>query len=179
MKSAEASGPWSSPLILTKLNPPRASGRIVTRSRLHRWLEQSVELPVVLVSAPAGFGKSTLVASWLQQDGRPFAWLSLDASDSDPRLFLRYLLAALDRVEPGACPESRALLNVPRLPPVETVAGLLANEIEAMPRDFVLALDDLHRVRAPAVYDLLEVLIGQAPRRLHLVLLTRADPPLP
>ncbi len=169
----------SSPLILTKLNPPRVSGRLVARPRLYRWLDQGAELPVVLISAPPGFGKSTLVASWLRQGERPFAWLSLDEDDRDPRLFLRYLFAALDKVEPGICPESRALLDLPALPPVPAVAGLLANELEAVPRDLVLALDDVHRIREPAVHDLLAQLIRHAPRRLHLVLLTRADPPLP
>ncbi|MCP3963802.1 MAG: AAA family ATPase [bacterium] len=180
MASSQSTGPsGSSPLILTKLNPPRTTERVVDRPRLYRWLDQGAELPVVLLSAPAGFGKSTLVASWLKQGARPFAWLSLDQGDRDPRLFLRYLFAALDGVEPGVCPESRALLDVPELPPLETVAGLLANELEALASDLVLVLDDVHRVREPAAHDLLALLIRHAPRRLHLVLLTRADPPLP
>ncbi len=174
-----ADGPSRSPLIVTKLNPPRTTGRLVARPRLYRWLDEGAELPVVLISAPAGFGKSTLVASWLRQGERPFAWLSLDEDDRDPRLFLRYVFAALAKVEPGACPESRALLDLPALPPPATVAGLLANELEALESDLVLVLDDLHRVREPAVEDLLALLIGHAPSRLHLVLLTRADPPLP
>ncbi len=101
-ESRPADGASRSLLILTKLNPPRATGRTVARPRLYRWLDEAAELAVVLVSAPAGFGKSTLVASWLEQSGRPFAWLSLDEDARDPRLFLRYLFAALDRVEPGA-----------------------------------------------------------------------------
>ncbi len=169
----------------SKLNPPRMAADLVRRSRLVDRLERGRRLPLGLVCAPASYGKSTLLASWLEQTRGAFAWLSLDEADSDLSLFVEYFVAACkDRgsgatsMAGGACAETLALARVPEPRPLE-VASCLVNELEELADDLVVVLDDYHRIRGTAVHDLMNHLLRYPPRSLHLEIVTRVDPPLP
>ncbi|MGD8700652.1 MAG: LuxR C-terminal-related transcriptional regulator, partial [Gemmatimonadales bacterium] len=132
-----------------------------------------------LVSAAAGYGKSTLVCGWLDGlDGRS-AWLSLDESDNDLRGFLHYVVAAVQSVFPSAMRETEELLEAASLPPLSFIAGALINDLDELEEPFVLVLDDIHRINERSVNELLAELLTFPPRGFHLMLLGRRDPFLP
>jgi LuxR family maltose regulon positive regulatory protein len=162
----------------TKLSKPQVGPELVRRPRLESRLDRGLDRRLVLISAPAGFGKTTLVGQWLEACGRPAAWLSLHEGDGDLAIFLRYLIAAVRTLCTDACPETWSLLRAPQLPPVDHLATSLINELSEVPREFLLILDDYHRVQSQAVHQLVRTLVESAPRSLQLVLITRADPPL-
>lgn len=166
------------PIIRTKLYRPPVAADIVCRGELHKRLEKGWSLPLTLVSAPAGYGKSTLVSHWLETAGRPGGWISLDESESDLRAFLSYFIAAVREMAPKACRDTGLLLSGSELSPVAVLAGSLCNGLDSIKKRFVLVLDDYHRVRAPAVHDLLDHLLRHPPRSLHLVIISRRNPPL-
>ncbi len=166
------------PILHTKLYRPATTPDLVVRERLLARLGSDRLPPLTLVSAPAGYGKTTLISHWLETLDRPSAWLSLDESDGEPRVFLGYLVAALRGLFPGCCRELSALLDSDELPPAAYLAARLSNELEAIAEPFVLALDDYHRIREPTVHELLDRLLAHPPRRLHLAILTRRNPPL-
>jgi LuxR family maltose regulon positive regulatory protein len=141
-------------------------------------LEQNRQRPLTLVSAPAGYGKSTLVSCWLQMCASPHAWLSLDKNDNDLHLFLSYFLAAIQTMFPHAVSETMTLVNSPTLPSLSVLAGSLVNELDLIEQDFILVLDDIHRIREKSVYKLLTELLRHPPRSMHLVLIGRRDPSL-
>lgn len=120
------------PILRTKLHRPQLDSDLVHRDRLIEVMDRDGEGPLTLVSAPAGYGKSVLVAQWVEQLDSPTAWLSLDASDSELRAFLRYFLAALDTVSPGACEATHELLAAGSLAPIPVLAGYLLNDLESM-----------------------------------------------
>jgi LuxR family maltose regulon positive regulatory protein len=174
----------ASPLLETKLYIPRRRRGVVPRARLSERLDRAAEAKLTLVSAPAGFGKTTLLADWLAGvpvDGRTVAWLSLDQSDNDPASFWTYLIAALQTGAPDFNPgvDALALLQSPRPPPIETVLAAVLNEVGAMARDVVLVLDDYHVIDAREVQTGMAFLLDHLPPRMHLVIASRADPPLP
>ncbi len=113
------------PLLATKLHRPQLPAHFLRRQRLLDQLEENRELPLVMVSAPAGYGKSTLVAEWLEGSDRPVAWLSLDPGDSDLSVFLRYVLSAIETLFPGACAVTRAALAAPKLPSARSWPDIL------------------------------------------------------
>ena len=115
------------PLLRTKLHRPPVTTDLVHRERLHQRLNQGLELPLTLVSAPAGYGKSMLVSHWTQSLDHPCAWLSLDETDRDLTEFLIYMVAAVRTAVPGACPATEELLTAAMLPPVHVLAHRLAN----------------------------------------------------
>lgn len=172
----------------TKLHRPRVTRQLVPRPRLLERLEQGLDGALILVSAGVGYGKTTLISSWLEgraaRSGEygaalPTAWLSLDEYDSDLGVFLRYCGAAVRTIFPEAFPETLALLQAPQQSPLATLVATLGNEIESLPGDFVLVLDDYHTITGEAVPDLLATLAKHWPRPLHLVLITRHNPALP
>jgi len=167
------------PLKRTKLHRPRAARYHVSRSALVERLDRDPKPPLTLVSAPAGYGKSTLVSDWLEISDAPSAWLSLDKTDSDIKVFLDGFVAAVHTLFPEACEEAQALIRAPNLPPISALATCLVNELDAIETPFILALDDYHRVGEPAVHELLSQLLSHPPRPLHLVIVSRRDPPLP
>jgi LuxR family maltose regulon positive regulatory protein len=138
-----------------------------------------VHRKLALVCAPAGFGKTTLVSDWLAGCGRPAAWLSLDEGDSDPTRFLAYLVAALQTIAPNIGEGVLGTLRSPQPPPTESILTALLNEIDTVPDDFVLVLDDYHAIDARAVDDAFAFLLEHLPPRMHLVIATREDPQLP
>lgn len=170
------------PLLETKLYIPRRRRGLVRRTRLTERLSSAAESKLTLVSAPAGFGKTTLVAEWLGAppiEGRSVAWLSLDSADDETALFWTYLIAALQTAAPGIGATALSLLQAPQQPPIETVLATLLNELITVPNDVVLVLDDYHLVDAHDVKDGMAFLLEHLPPRLHLVITTRADPALP
>ncbi len=170
----------AAPLLRTKLHRPPVTTDLVRRERLHERLSQGLEIPLTLVSAPAGYGKSMLVSSWAESIEQPCAWLSLDETDSETTEFLTYVIAAIRTVEPTACTETEELLTAPVLPPVHVLADCLTNELDDMEPTLVLVLDDYERIAASSsVHELLGRVLEHPPHPLRFVLLTRRDPPLP
>src|SRR5215210_4128810 len=169
------------PLLLTKLTVPTVRASLVPRSRLSERLEEGTERKLTLVSAPAGFGKTTLLSVWTSEmsSSRSVAWLSLDAADNDPARFWSYFVTAVDRLQPSSGETALALLGSPQAPRVEAVLTILLNELADLPADAVLVLDDYHLIESRAIQEALTFLIEHLPPRMHLVISTRADPPLP
>ena len=176
---------YNAPLILTKLNMPRLSDDLVNRPHLLERLNRGLDRNLTLISAPAGYGKTTLAATWLQDYPRPVAWLSLDEDDSDLGVFLTYLVAAIQTIFPNACPQTQSLGQSPQVPPVDYIAGLFINEISDLAKDastspgFILVLDDFHTIHNDFINQLLTKLIKNLPPQIHLVICSRTDPQLP
>jgi LuxR family maltose regulon positive regulatory protein len=166
-------------LIQTKLNRPPLPVDLVPRPRLTDWLDKRRERPLTLVSAPAGYGKSTLISCWLESVDCPTAWLSLDERDNEFGVFLGYFLAAIQTVFPDGVPETQALLKVTPLPPVMVIANMLINELNQIEEPFILVLDDYFMLETQTILDLIKEMLLHPPRNLHLVLGTRIDPSLP
>ncbi|MCP4376012.1 MAG: hypothetical protein GY794_07545, partial [bacterium] len=165
-------------IIRTKLHRPPVTKDLVPRTALLNQLDRYRQRPLTLVSAPAGYGKSTLASSWLDTCECPGAWVSLDADDSDLRGFLTYLAAAIQMLFPKAIQQTQALLKATELPPGKVLARMLLNELAQLEKSFILVLDDYHRIRELAIHDLLKKLLNHPPPALHLVLVTRHNPPL-
>jgi LuxR family transcriptional regulator, maltose regulon positive regulatory protein len=171
----------TSSLLQTKLYPPRRRTGLVGRPHLAARLDRGTESRLTLVSAPAGFGKSTLLAEWLSAamaDDAKTAWLSLDAGDNEPVAYWMHVLAALRTVAPTVGATALALLETPGQP-IEAVLAPLLNELNALPHDLVLVLDDYHAIDAPEIRDGMTHLLDHLPDQVHLVIATRADPALP
>lgn len=154
---------------------------MVSRPRLLERMEQGLGGRLTLVSAPAGFGKTSLLAEWVagaSASGGAVGWVSLDPGDNDPAVFWSYVLAALVTVRPDLGERSRALLDSPQPPPIETVLTPLLNEIGATGHPLALVLDDYHVIDAPPVHDGIVFLLDHMPSCLHLVLASRSDPSL-
>ena len=166
------------PIVRAKLYRPRLHDDLVQRERLVVRLDEGRKLPLMLLSAPAGYGKSTLVRQWLETVGCPSAWLSLDGSDSDQELFLMYLVAALRSALPQACQGVARALQSKTLLPIAELAGCLSNDLDTIEEPFVLVLDDYHHIRDSSVHELMDELLAHPPASLHLVVITRHDPPL-
>lgn len=166
------------PLINTKLYRPPVAGDFVPRVRRVNQLN-SKKRPLTLVSAPPGFGKSTLLSAWLAEGSIANAWLSLDNNDNDPAVFLAYFVAALQTIVPDACPQSAIHARASTLPALPLLAATLINEIAALEREFVLVLDDYHLIHEQTVHALLAKLLEYPPPNMRLVLATRRDPALP
>ena len=173
-------------LLRTKLHRPQVAADLVPRPRLLERLDQHRGRPLTLVSAGAGYGKTTLVSTWLEACERSSApgpptrtgWLSLDEDDNNLALFLSYFLAAVQTTFPNAGEATLALLRAATLPPTPVLARSLINELDQIEQPFILVLDDYHHIRELAVHDLLTELLRHPPRSLHLVLVSRKDPML-
>ena len=166
-------------LLRTKLHRPPLPVDLVEREEIVELLDRERTRPLTLVSAPAGYGKSVLVASWLEHCDWVSTWLSLDVDDGDLRVFLTYVVFAMREIVPGVCEQSLALTKAADLPSLDTVAAVLGNELDAIDEPFVLVLDDYHRIDAASpVHELLEKLLAHPPIPLHIILVSRLDPPL-
>ena len=172
-------------LLETKLYVPRSRRGLVPRPRLSERLDRGTASKLMLVSAPAGFGKTTLLTEWLAAgpaapaDERLAAWLSLDRGDNDPASFWAYVIAALRTVASGIGESALALLHAPQPPPIEMVLTALLNDLGAVAGDIVLVLDDYHVIDAREVQDGMAFLLDHLPPGLHVVIASRADPALP
>ena len=171
------------PLLATKLYIPPPGPKIVMRPRLIERLNEGLPTGrasgVTLISAPAGFGKTTLVSEWIASCGQPAAWLSLDEGDNDPARFLNYFAAALRNIAPNLGVDLPQVLQSPQPPSPETILTSLLNEIITIPDSFILVLDDYHIIDAKGVEQALAFLVEHLPPQMHLVITTREDPTLP
>jgi len=172
----------SMPLLATKLYLPPARRTLIPRPRLTSRLGNGLTRPLTLISAPAGYGKTTLISEWRASDaGRafPLAWLSLDEGDNDTARFLTYVIAALAALQPGFGEVTLGLLGIPQPPPPQAILISLVNELSGIEGPFALVLDDYHVIAARPVHEALSFLLDHLPPQMRLVMLTRADPPLP
>ncbi|MBL0170119.1 MAG: helix-turn-helix transcriptional regulator [Gemmatimonadaceae bacterium] len=166
----------------TKLYSPKWRPGLVSRTRLIERIRQGTDLQLTLVSAPAGFGKTTLLAEWLAQrsdSDAPVGWVSLDRSENEPALFWAYVIRALQKVWPGVGAEALVMLQSPLQAPTASVLTSLINEIIGIDRDFILILDDYHVIEAPAVHIGVTFLLDHLPPRMHVVIASRSEPMLP
>ncbi len=171
-----------SQLLATKFFVPMTSGTLISRPRLHTLLDESLTYPLTLVSAPAGFGKTMLLSCWAQSlpASHPLiAWVSLDEEDNDPRLFWTYALSALDQQQPERFTPLFKYLQSPEAPPLISVLNALCNLVLDSTQHFVLILDDYHLITEQHIHATLSYLVERLPPQLHIILATRADPPLP
>ena len=153
-------------LLTTKLYVPQPVPSLVPRPRLNKQLEEGSGHKLTLVSAPAGFGKTTLLSEWrMMRLGRewPVGWISLDAGDNDPVLFFSYLVAALRVVQAGIGEAPLALLQSPQGPPLRSVLAILVNELAAIDKDFALVLDDYHVIENRTIHDAIGFLLDRMP----------------
>jgi len=174
------------PFLTTKLHAPPARPGLVPRPHLTERLNRGLAGPgdsfvrrVTLICAPAGFGKTTLVTQWLSSAPRPFTWLSLDEGDNDPARFFTYLVAALQAVDATIGQGAQATLQARRQPPTEALLTDLINDIAATPAPLALVLDDYHVIQTLSIHQQLSFLVEHQPPSLHLVIISREDPPLP
>ena len=166
------------PILRTKLQRPALSPDLVPRSDLVDRLDELRRRPLTLVSSAAGYGKSTMASLWLEAWNGPYAWLSLNGEESDLRKFISYLIAAIENAFPGSCDTTRSLVQAPELAAVSVLSQHLVNDIDKIETPFILVLDDFHKIRGKTVHDLIGALLIHPPQSLHLMLLTRRDPPL-
>lgn len=171
----------SVPILATKLYIPPPRPKIVPRPHLIERLNEglSASRKLSLISAAAGFGKTTLISKWVAGCGRPAAWLSLDEGDNDPTRFLTYLVAALQTLAPNIGSGALASLQSPQPPPIESILTALLNEITIAQDHFILVLDDYHVIDYPPVDQALTFLLEHLPPQMHLVIATREDPQFP
>lgn len=180
MTAHPAIDPERDMLVATKMRVPRPRPGWVPRPRLLELLRAGAGRELVLVCGPAGFGKSSLLAEWVRSDRRAaVAWLSLDEGDNDPVRFWRYVVAALDRVQPGVAEHAGPLLGGPASTTCTAAVTALVNELAGVPDEVVLVVDDYHLIQAAEVHRSLEFLLDHLPPSLRLVLASRSDPPLP
>jgi len=175
------------PLLLSKLSPPRLHAFLLDRSRLFALLDAGRECHLTLLSAPAGFGKTTLVCQWMTArraslDFPPVAWVSLEASDNDPVLFWRYLIAACQAFQVDLAQVHSALTSTTPQPPflpasLETVLTALLNALAQCPSGGILVLEDYHVITSQEIYETISFFLDHLPATLHLIMITRSDPP--
>ena len=162
------------PLLQTKLYIPVIRKDFVARPRLIERMNKGLHGKLTLISAPAGFGKTTLLSDWLGQIDRPATWLSLDENDNDPTRFLAYVIAAFQHIEAEIGQTAQSQLQSPSF---EIPLTILINDIVAFEQQFVLVLDDYHLIDASPIHQALIFLLDNSPPNLHLVIASRADPP--
>jgi LuxR family maltose regulon positive regulatory protein len=170
----------SMPVLTTKFYAPPLRTEWVSRPRLIQRLNDALDRSFSLISAPAGFGKTTLLSEWLRQAQHPSAWLSLDKGDNDPIRFWTYFINALQQMQPDLGEKALSELQSRQPPALEDILSHLINDLAADgSQRYVLVLDDFHLITAPRVHDTLVFLLDHMPPQLHLILATRADPPWP
>lgn len=168
-------------LLITKLNIPPARPQTVPRPRLIERLKEGLSYNLVLVSAPAGFGKTTLLSEWtrISQPKVRTAWVSLDEGDNDPVRFWDYFIAALQTLQPGCGVKILPWLHSSQPPSTEPMLTALINDLAGVVGDFIIVLDDYHLIELQQIHEGIIYLLEHLPSRVHLVIATRADPPLP
>ena len=169
------------PLVETKLFVPRLRSKLVSRPRLTSVLREQEAKRLTLISAPAGFGKTTLLAEWIADTRRAeeVAWVSLDASENDPRLFWAYVIRALQKTPGVSGTEPSSLLRSVQPQSIESILTTLINEIVSADVDCLLVLDDYHVIEEPEIHGAMTFLLDHLPPRMHIVIASRSAPPLP
>ncbi|NOK61028.1 MAG: LuxR family transcriptional regulator, maltose regulon positive regulatory protein [Chloroflexi bacterium AL-W] len=169
----------STPILATKLYSPPLRPEIVQRPHLITRLNKGLHHKLTLISAPAGFGKTTLVSEWLTERSQSAAWVSLDAGDNEHIRFLAYLVAAIQTIAPQVGTRVMTLLHSPQPPSIEAVLTTLLNDLTTIQRPFIVILDDYHVIDTPAIDNTLTFLLAHLPPQMHLIIMTREDPALP
>jgi LuxR family maltose regulon positive regulatory protein len=173
------------PILQTKLYIPPIRPELVSRPRLIERLNAGLPTQggfpraLTLISAPAGFGKTTLLSEWVAQLQERAAWLSLDKEDNDEARFWTYLILALQAVQAGLGQDALRLLQASQQPATQAILTALLNQVAALPQEIILVLDDYHLISDPAIHKGLAFLLEHLPPQMHLAISTRADPPLP
>jgi len=168
------------PVLKTKFHKPIPPLNSVNRQRLWEQLEEGLSRnqALILIAAPARYGKTTLISGWLREVDMPCTWLSMDEDDNDLGRFITYFVGALQEIEPDFGRSALSLMkNIPA-PGPEPLATVLINEVLSLSRDFVLVLDDYHTIHLQQIHRCLELILKNRPPNLHLVLVTRQNPPL-
>ena len=165
-------------MLLTKLHIPPAGNNIVHRSELFEKLNTGLIRKLILVSAPAGFGKTTVVSDWINHNKITTVWFSIDNGDNDPVDFLSYIISGIQSIHPTFGQSAINLLNSPNKPSNESIASLLINEILNINQNILLVLDDFHLIKSNEVLKLVTFLLEYIPENIHIVILTRSDPAL-
>jgi len=169
----------SYPLIQTKLFIPPLRPELVQRTHLIEKLNRAADRKLTLISAPAGFGKTTLLGEWISDREIPVAWISLDKGDDDPDHFMQYLVAALQKFDKNIGKTTLGMLESPQPTPIKSIMTSLIKDISDLPNHSVLVLDDYHCVTAKPIHGIVQSLLDYMPAQLCLVIATRVDPPLP
>jgi LuxR family maltose regulon positive regulatory protein len=170
--------PWP-PLLTTKLYLPPTRANLVPRPHLTWRLNEGLNRKLTLISAPAGFGKTTLLSEWIPLSPCCVTWVSLDEGDNDPTRFLGYFISAIQMLQNNLGQNALLLLQAPQPPPLELSLTTLLNELTTFPDPFVLVLDDYHLIENSAIHAAITFLLDHMTPQMHLTITTRADPPLP
>ncbi len=165
-------------LLGTKYSKPGMNSNFITRQRLHEKLNRSLTCRLTTVTAPAGYGKTTAVLDWIGTCGYPAAWLSVDSHDNNPATFWRYVCSALDSISDGVSKDSEYVFSSLELLKANTHLNILIDRLSDAPSDFLLVLDDLHMIDDPSILEGLSYLIDYLPARMHLIIISRAEPEL-
>jgi LuxR family maltose regulon positive regulatory protein len=166
-------------LIRTKLNIPPIRTRLLARDRLVQWLQDGTERRLSLISAPAGFGKTSLVCQWIEQHKLRAAWYSLDENDNDPSLFFRYLLTALQSQDKSLKAAFKPLLHGQKMPQGRDVMAQVIHHLENLPAKIFVVLDDYHVIQSKAIHEAMHDLLQNIPPQMHIIITTRHDVPFP
>ena len=166
-------------LLRTKLFVPSSQSTWIQRPRLIKRMDEGFARKLTLISAPAGFGKTTLLANWIHQKKIAAAWLSVDENDNDPIQFLTYAIAGLQTLEVGIGKAALTMLRSPQPPPIESILINLINDVIRIPTDMALVFDDYHLVDAKPIHDMIVFLLDHLPEQMHMIIATRADPNFP
>jgi LuxR family transcriptional regulator, maltose regulon positive regulatory protein len=165
-------------MLLTKLHIPSAGNNTVHRPELIEKLNTGLSRKLILISAPAGFGKTTVVSDWIEQNKIPTAWFSIDKADNDPVEFLNYIIAGIQSIHSTFGQSTITLLNSPSKPSIQSIVSLLINDILHIKMNFLLILDDFHLITNRDILELVTFLLEHIPDNIHIVFLTRSDPAL-
>ncbi len=165
-------------MLITKLHIPSVGNNIVNRSTLFERLNIGLNRKLILISAPPGFGKTTLLSDWIYQQKIPTAWISLDKGDNDPVEFLNYIISGIQSINKAFGQSVLKLLNSPNKPSGESIVSLLINEILNINQNFLLVLDDFHLIENNEILKLVAYLLEHIPNNIHFAILTRSDPTL-
>ncbi|MEJ2732766.1 MAG: LuxR C-terminal-related transcriptional regulator [Anaerolineae bacterium] len=168
----------ATPLLTTKLYMPPIRPELVPRPHLLERLNEGLHRKLIVISAPAGFGKTTLISAWIKESGIRAAWISLDENDNDPARFLAYLVAALRTIQPDIGKGALSALQAPQPPASEAILTALINQLDDLSHSLLLVLDDYHLITAKSIHKALAFFLDHLPPQIHVVIATRADPPL-
>ena len=166
-------------MLLTKLHRPVTGKNVVHRLNLFEKLNEGLNRKLILISATAGYGKTTLLSDWITQNKMPTAWYSIDARDNDPYEFLSFIIHGIQKSHPKVGKNSLGLLSSPGTAGIDYILELLINDLLDVPEDIILVLDDLHLIQNKHIFELLSFMIEYKPKHFHIILSTRSDPPLP
>ncbi len=168
----------STQILRTKLHRPPVTNDIVIRTGLIEYLEKNRQKPFTLVAAPAGYGKSITISQWVEDMKFEHAWISLDEENNSLPVFLQYLAYSMSSAAPEKLKEFSSMIEAADLPPVKILAHTFINEIDDISDDFILVLDDYHKINNSEIHDFVNTYLQFPPQNLHLVIITRRDPPL-